>query len=87
MPKSNRHAIEARLARIEGHIHAVHTMTHEGRSYPEVVHQIAAVRASLDAVVEAIVDDLAASCIATASARRPIAPAVEELRDAVASAF
>lgn len=87
MPKSQRHAIEARLARIEGHIHAVHTMTHEGRSYPEIVHQISAVRSSLDAVLQAIVEDLVRSCLETAASKGSVAPVVEELGAVVASAL
>jgi DNA-binding FrmR family transcriptional regulator len=87
MPQEGRHAIEARLARIEGHVHAVHTMTHEGRSYHEVVHQIAAVRSSLDAVVLAIVEELAESCVRASGSRTAIVPAVEELREVIASAL
>jgi DNA-binding FrmR family transcriptional regulator len=82
-----RHAIEARLARIEGHIHAVHTMAHEGKGYPEIVHQIAAVRSSLDSVLQAIVEDLAETCMHSASTHGAIAPAVEELCEVVASAL
>jgi DNA-binding FrmR family transcriptional regulator len=87
MPKSQRHAIEARLARIEGHIHAVHKMAHEGRSYPELVHQIAAVRSSLDAVVQAIVEDLVRNCVHVASAKGELTPVVEELGAVVARAL
>ncbi|MCI4334849.1 MAG: metal-sensitive transcriptional regulator [Thermoplasmata archaeon] len=87
MPTDGRHAIEARLARIEGHIHAVHTMTHEGRSYPEIVHQVAAVRSSLDAVLQAIVEELVENCLRSSSSRASLAPAVEELREVVASAL
>lgn len=87
MPASRRHAIEARLARIEGHIHAVHTMAHEGRSYPELVHQITAVRSSLDAVLQAIVDDLVQSCVDAAPVRGPVIHVVEELGEVVANAL
>lgn len=87
MSGSERHAIEARLARIEGHLHAVHTMTHEGRSYPEIVHQISAVRSSLDAVLQAIVQDLAEGALQAAGGKGAVAPALAELREVVASAF
>lgn len=87
MAVEGRHAIEARLARIEGHIHAVHTMTHEGRSYPEIVHQVAAVRSSLDAVVQAIVEELVENAVRAGGSRSGVAPAVEELREVVASAL
>lgn len=87
MVAKGRHAIEARLARIEGHIHAVHTMAHEGKGYPEIVHQIAAVRSSLDSVLQAIVEELADHCVHTATTKGAIAPAVEELREVVSSAL
>ena len=87
MSEKSRHLVESRLARIEGHIHAVHRMAHEGRSYPEIVHQIAAIRSSLDAAVQAIVDDLVRSCIDDASANGSIASTVEELQAVVASAL
>ncbi len=87
MVPSGRHAIEARLARIEGHLHAVHTMTHEGRSYPDIVHQISAVRSSLDAALQAIVDELVAECLRTVPERSSTGQAVEELREVVASAL
>ena len=87
MAASRRHAIEARLARIEGHIHAVHTMAHEGRSYPDLVHQITAVRSSLDAVLQVIVDDLVQTCLDAAASSGRVAPVVEELRAVVADAL
>jgi len=87
MTTTQRHAIEARLARIEGHLHGVHRMTHEGRPYPELVHQIAAIRSSLDSVLQAIVEDLAQECVLTASAKGKVGPLVEELREVVAGAL
>jgi DNA-binding FrmR family transcriptional regulator len=87
MTGTQRHAIEARLARIDGHIHALHRMAHEGRTYPELVHQISAIRSSLDALLEAIVNDLAEQCVATSSSKGRVAPLVEELRAVIASAL
>lgn len=87
MSEDQRHAIEARLARIEGHIHAVHTMAHEGRSYPELVHQIAAVRSSLDSVLQAIVEDLVQEFVTSAPAKGRAKPVAEQLREVVASAL
>ena len=87
MATKGRHAIEARLARIEGHIHAVHRMAHEGRSYPEIVHQIAAVRSSLDSVLQAIVEELADHCVHATATRASVGSAVEELCTVVASAL
>ncbi|MGC2035163.1 MAG: metal-sensitive transcriptional regulator [Thermoplasmata archaeon] len=75
-----------RLARIEGHLHAIHRMVDEGRNYPDVVQQIAAVRSSLDSVLQVIVDDLVEDCVRTSS-KGPIGTAVRELREVVARAL
>jgi DNA-binding FrmR family transcriptional regulator len=87
MAKSQRHAIEARLARIEGHVHGVHRMAHEGRPYAEIAHQITAIRSSLDSVLQAIVEDLVRECVDSASVRGRLGPLVEELRAVVARAL
>jgi DNA-binding FrmR family transcriptional regulator len=87
MSENKRHAVEARLARIEGHIHAVHRMAHEGKSYPEIVHQVSAIRSSLDSVVQAIVEDLVRDCVQTASTKGSVIASVEELQAVVASAL
>lgn len=87
MSEAQRHAIEARLARIEGHVHGLHRMAHEGRPYPELVHQITAVRSSLDSVLRAIVEDLVQDCVQTSSARGSLIPLVEELRAVVGRAL
>jgi len=87
MSGTQRHAIESRLARIEGHIHGVHKMAHEGRSYPELVHQIAAIRSSLDSIMQAIVEDLVEECVTAAASKGRLAPVVEELREVVANAL
>jgi DNA-binding FrmR family transcriptional regulator len=87
MTDRERHAVEARLARIEGHIHAVHTMIHEGKGYPEIAHQIAAVRASLDATLMAIIEDLVRNCVEASPRKAALVSAVEELREAVATSL
>jgi len=60
-------------------------MVHDDRSYPEIVHQVAAVRASLDGVVEVIVDDLVEDCVATARKGGFVKETVLELQQVVAS--
>jgi DNA-binding FrmR family transcriptional regulator len=87
MPGTQRHAIEARLGRIEGHVHAVHRMAHEGRPYPDLVHQISAIRSSLDSILQAIVEDLVQECRLAAPSRGRLAPVVEELSAVVANAL
>jgi DNA-binding FrmR family transcriptional regulator len=60
-------------------------MVQDDRSYPEIVHQVAAVRASLDGVVEVIVDDLVEDCVATARKGESVRETVLELQQVVAS--
>lgn len=85
MSKHKRPEVDDRLARIEGHVRAVRKMLHEDRTYPEIVHQIAAVRASLDGVVEVIVNDLVEHCVATAKKGESVRDTVLELQQVVAS--
>jgi DNA-binding FrmR family transcriptional regulator len=60
-------------------------MLNEGRTYPEIVHQIAAVRASLDGVIDVIVEDLVEDCVATARKGKSVSGTVLELQQVVAS--
>ena len=50
--------VEKRLAMIEGHIKGIRKMIADGKKYPEIVHQITAVRASLDGAMGLIIEDL-----------------------------
>lgn len=56
-------AIHARLARIEGHVRAVNRMVEEGRPCPEVLIQLAAVRAAVDKVGRIVLEDHMESCL------------------------
>jgi len=85
MSSHKRPAVDTRLARIEGHVKAVRTMLNDNRTYPEIVHQIAAVRASLDGVIDLIVEDLVEDCVATARKGKSVSGTVLELQQVVAS--
>ncbi len=85
MSKHKRPEVDDRLGKIEGHIRAVRKMLQDDRTYPEIVHQIAAVRASLDRVIEVIVDDLVEHCIVAARKGESVNETVLELRQVVAS--
>jgi DNA-binding FrmR family transcriptional regulator len=60
-------------------------MIQEDRTYPEIVHQVAAVRASLDGVIEVIVGDLVEDCVASAKKGTSISDTVLELQQVVTS--
>ena len=85
MSRHKRLEVESRLSRIEGHVRAIRKMAQDDRSYPEIVHQVAAVRASLDRVVEVIVDDLVEDCVAIARKSGSVKETVLELQQVVAS--
>ena len=85
MSNHKRPEVDTRLARIEGHVKAVRTMLGDNRTYPEIVHQIAAVRASLDGVIDVIVEDLVEDCVATARKGKSVSGTVLELQQVVAS--
>ena len=74
-----------RIARIHGHVHGIAQMLDEGRSYSEIVHQIAAVRSSLDSVIQVIVDDLVEGCMAEVKESKASVDSLEELQKVVAS--
>ena len=58
MTHHKKHELSIRIARIEGHVKAIRNMIEEDKSYPDIVQQVSAVRASLDSLAQVIVDDL-----------------------------
>lgn len=58
MTHHKKHELSIRIARIEGHVKAIRKMIEEDKTYPEIVQQLSAVRASLDSLTQVIVDDL-----------------------------
>lgn len=84
MADHKRKDVARRVARIHGHVHAVKEMLDEGRSYSEVVHQLAAIRSSLDSAIQVIVDDLVEDCVAKTERKEPISDNLLELQQIVA---
>jgi CsoR family transcriptional regulator, copper-sensing transcriptional repressor len=85
MSRHKRPEVDTRLSRIEGHVRAIRKMVQDDRSYPDIVHQITAVRASLDGVVEVVVEDLVEDCIANARKGASLKETLLELQQVVAS--
>jgi CsoR family transcriptional regulator, copper-sensing transcriptional repressor len=85
MSRHKRPEVDNRLSRIEGHVRAIRKMVVDNRTYPEIVHQVAAVRASLDGVIEVIVDDLVEDCVASTRKGASVSDSVLELQQVVAS--
>ena len=84
MAKHKRKEVASRVAKIYGHVQAVKDMLEDGRSYPEVVHQIVAIRSALDSVIQVIVDDLVEDCVAKAERKETMADSLVELQEIVA---
>ena len=84
MSSHKRKDVSRRIARIHGHVHGIAEMLDEGRSYSEIVHQISAVRSSLDSVIQVIVNDLVEDCIGKAAAKEPMTKSLQELQMVVA---
>ncbi len=58
-----------RLARIEGHVSAVREMVLQDRPCPDVLTQLAAIRAALDQVSRLVLGDHLAHCVVDAARR------------------
>jgi DNA-binding FrmR family transcriptional regulator len=74
--------IDNRLARIEGQVRGIRKMLDEGRSYSDVVHQLAATIKGVESVIQVIVDDLVKGTIANTE-KQEIREAIQELRDII----
>ena len=83
MSRHKRPLVDQRLARIEGHVTAIRKMLQDGRPYPEITHQISAVRSSLDAAIDVIVSDLVEDCVALAKKGASTKDSVLELQQVV----
>jgi DNA-binding FrmR family transcriptional regulator len=66
MSQHKRKDVAMRIKRVHGHVHSIVSMLEEGRSYPEIVQQITAVRAALDSTIQVIIDDLVEDCMTRA---------------------
>ncbi|MDG6964784.1 MAG: metal-sensitive transcriptional regulator [Nitrososphaerota archaeon] len=84
MSNHRRKDVSRRIARIHGHVHGIAGMLDEGKPYSEIVHQVAAVRSSLDSVIQVIVDDLVEGCLVEVKGKTG-ASSLEELQKVVAA--
>lgn len=72
-----------RLARIEGHVRGVTKMVIDGRSCPELLIQIAALRAALNGVGRVILEDHLKGCMVEAVKSGHFENAYQALEDAL----
>lgn len=73
-----------RLAKIEGHVRGIKRMVEDEKSCPDVLLQLAAVRAALKKVSKIVFEDHVESCISKAIDEGAGESALAELKEALA---
>lgn len=76
-----------RLARIEGHVHAVREMLLSDRDCPDILIQLAAIRAALDGLARLVFEDHMDSCILDAVETGNAEAKIAEIKTAFARYF
>ncbi len=74
-----------RLARIEGHVRAIHQMVEADRSCPEILLQIAAVRSALNKVAKILLKEYAEQNLVDAAHGGNLEVEIARLREALDS--
>jgi CsoR family transcriptional regulator, copper-sensing transcriptional repressor len=80
---AHRDGVLKRLARIEGHVRAVKRMIEEDTACPDVLIQIAAVRAALNSVGKLILEDHMQSCMIKAAQEGDFEDSFRDLKKAL----
>lgn len=83
----NRQPMVNRMARIEGHVHAVRDMLISDRDCPEILVQLAAIRSALDGVARLVFEDHMDSCIVDAVESGNVEAKIAEIKSAFARYF
>lgn len=78
-----RSEITKQLARVEGHVRAVKTMTENGDPYVDVLHQLGAIQAALRKTAQMVVDDHVENCLVDAIEQGQARTALAELTKAL----
>jgi DNA-binding FrmR family transcriptional regulator len=79
-PHPQRESVLKRLARIEGHVRAVKRMVEEDTACPDVLVQIAAIRAALNGVGRLILEDHMQGCMVQAAQDGEFEKAFKDLK-------
>jgi CsoR family transcriptional regulator, copper-sensing transcriptional repressor len=76
-------SVVSRLARIEGHVRAVKRMVENDTPCPDVLVQVAAVRAALNSVGKLILEDHLQSCMVAAVENGDFHEAMRDLKNSL----
>ncbi len=79
-PHAQRESVLKRLARIEGHVRGVKRMVAEDAACPDVLVQIAAIRAALNSVGRIILEDHLRGCMLEAAKDGDFEDAFKDLK-------
>lgn len=79
----HRKKVMDRLSRIEGHVRGIKKMVEEDRDCPDLLHQLAAVKAAINKTGELILEDHIESCLMDAVNEGSTETYVKELKDAI----
>lgn len=82
-PHKKRKDVLDRLARIEGHVRGLRRMVEEDKDCPELLLQVAAVRAALNQVGRIMLEDHMETCVLEATKEGKSEKAIAELKDAL----
>lgn len=77
----------SRMARIEGHVHAVREMLVEDRPCGEVLIQLAASKSAINQVARLVFEDHLKSCVRNAATSGDVDAELEGLKTALARHF
>jgi DNA-binding FrmR family transcriptional regulator len=76
-----------RLSRIEGHVRGLRKMVEEDKGCPEILIQVAAVRAALNKVSQIILEDHVETCMREAVKAEETEQYIAELKEALSKFF
>ncbi|MCL1970622.1 MAG: metal-sensitive transcriptional regulator [Candidatus Bathyarchaeota archaeon] len=78
-----RKEVSDRLARIEGHVHGIKNMIETEKSCPDILLQLAAVRAAINKVSKLVLEDHIEACLKDANTSGDTERYIEELKEAL----
>ncbi len=82
-PHKQTKAVVDQLARTAGHVTSIKRMVEEGRACPDVLIQLAAVRASIDRAAKIVLEDHVESCLRGAASNGVVDDEWTSLKEAL----
>jgi len=86
-PHKRRKEVLDRLSRIEGHVRGLRKMVEDDKTCPEMLIQVAAVRAALNKVSQIVLEDHIETCMKEAVKAEETDRYIAELKEALSRFF